>query len=100
MKRKVFGRLKNVEVGTGLFCFELMKEGLRVRQRNSRTVKVMGFDRLTNGGGLEVLVDGKPVKFALSSQGLEMVNRGQRFKWEHLSYSNAARNQMELFNGK
>jgi hypothetical protein len=97
MKRKVFGRLKNIEVGKALFTFELTKEGLKVRQRNSRTVKQLGFDRLTNGGGLEVLVGDKPIKFSLSSLGLHLQNGKKEKVLSYELLSNAARDQMELF---
>lgn len=55
-KRKVFGRLKGIEVDgyEKVFTFELTKQGLIVRPRSSKNRDLIPFNRLVGGGGYRV----------------------------------------------
>lgn len=99
--RRVFARLKWVDVGTRRFCFELTKEGLRVHIKCSRRkdALVIPFERLTDGGGHEWFDGGVPVRFSISGKGVEL-RRGTSRRTDLVDFatlSNLARPQPELF---
>lgn len=93
--RRVFGRVKNVEVGSALFTFELTKVALVVHRRRARRARDMalGFDRLVNGGGF----DRNGVKFALTAEGLELRRGKARKLLSYETLANFAADQPLLF---
>jgi hypothetical protein len=101
--RRVFGRLRNVEVPgqAKLWHFELTKAGLVARRRGQRraSASTVTFERLAAGAGVEVkLENGERFAFALGASGLEITQYGRRPKmvgWEALA--NLGRVQMEMF---
>lgn len=98
--RTCFARLKWVDVGERRFCFELTKAGLRVHRKGSRKkdALIIPFDRLTDGGGWEWKDGGVPVRFSISSAGVELRRGTSRLA--HLvdfqALVNVAKRQTEL----
>lgn len=78
--RRCFGRVGWVEVGQGMWKFELTKTGLVVHERNKRkaTDMLLPFDRLTGGGGHEWKDGGVAVRFAVTKDGVEVRRGGSR----------------------
>lgn len=101
-RNKVHGRVQWVDVGEGRFRFELGDGGLRVHRKGRRAESdvVLGFDRLTGGGGYEWRdADGVAVRFAMTADGLE-VRRGGSKRAQVVGFavlSNAARREPFLF---
>lgn len=101
--RHVFGRLRNVPALGKLWTFELTRDGVKVRRRNSRKVDTLDFGRLAacSGGVLAELPSGERFSFALGESGLE-VRQGERkpktVPWVELS--NFGRTQLVLFPGE
>lgn len=111
-KRKVFGRLRNVECKDAVYCFELHKTkydkktgemseqgGLHVRKRYSQKVTLLTFEHLANGAASEVEVLGMKYQFLLTATGLLAKKVGTKTKrlipFEELV--NASEKQPELF---
>lgn len=111
VKRRVWGRLKNIEVGERLYTFELRKAtrdssfkevqpaGVLVRQRHSKHTTFISIDRLVGGGGRVVKIGEVEYTITLTKVGLEIQRHGVRVP-RLLTYDaleRQAKDQPELF---
>jgi hypothetical protein len=80
--RRVFGRLTRLAVPgqQKLVTVELTKAGVLVHKRAARRKGdvLVGFERLCNGGGIEVDVAGEWVTFTMTDKGVEARRGGSK----------------------
>lgn len=96
--RTVWGRILAPVAGKP-WRFELTKEGVKVRRVRGRkaTAKVLGFERLADGG-IKKVVDGKECVFSMVAEGVEMQINGETslIRWDALK-DMARQMEMEMF---